>query len=225
MEPTESYKRFFPADLLGRYDFFETRNAAAILHATNPAELAEVIDVLRWLRLDPADVTGAGGNKSDLAARVDARFRTLGWREGRHDTKITGLLRLFPRVPDEEAEVIESESVSKGYKVDNVKARVALDVEWNAKDGNLDRDIGAYRALYDVGIIDVGVILTRTQPDLRALAKRLDPASKKFGTTTTTNLGKLLPRLRRGDAGGCPILAVAITARCLADAPDDAPPP
>lgn len=37
-----------------------------------------------------------------------------------------------------------------------------------------------------------------------------------FGTTTTTNLEKLEPRLTRGDAGGCPVLAVAITRRCRA---------
>jgi hypothetical protein len=47
----------------------------------------------------------------------------------------------------------ESEVHNEGYKVDNVKGRIALDVEWNAKDGNLDRDIGAYRALYDAGLM------------------------------------------------------------------------
>lgn len=103
-----------------------------------------------------------------------------------------------------------------GYKLqDNVKSRVALDVEWNAKDGNLDRDIGAYRALYDSGIIDVGVIVTRTHTDLRDAAIKLDPKSTKFKTTTTTNLSKLEPRLTRGDAGGCPVLVIAITSRCL----------
>lgn len=77
------------------------------------------------------------------------------------------------------------------------------------------RDIGAYRALYDAGIIDAGVLITRTQADLRATALRLDPLSKKFDTTTTTNLDKLVPRMTRGDAGACPVLAIAITARCL----------
>ena len=216
MDLTRSYDQHLPADVLGRYDCRETRNAAAILHATNPAELAEVIDVLRWFRLRDDDITGAGGNKSDLAARVDRRFRELGWREGRHDTQVTSVLKLIPYRPADEAaaRVVKTEVFSHGYKVDNVKARVALDVEWNAKDGNLDRDIGAYRALYDAGIIDVGVIVTRTQDDLRALARARDSDSKKFGTTTTTNLAKLEPRLTRGDAGGCPVLAVAITSRC-----------
>jgi hypothetical protein len=41
----------------------------------------------------------------------------------------------------------------------DVKGRVALDVEWHAKDGNLDRDIVAYRALDDAGIMDGAVMV------------------------------------------------------------------
>jgi len=92
---------------------------------------------------------------------------------------------------------------------------VALDVEWHAKDGNLDRDLAAYRALYDAGIIDGAVMITMTRADLRALALRGDPATTKFGTSTTTNLTKVLPRLTRGDGGGCPILVVSICARTV----------
>ena len=88
MDLTESYRTHFPAAVLERYEFRETRNAAAILHATNPAELGEIIGVLDGLRLDPEDVTGAGANKSHLAARIDGQLRTLGWREGRHDTRV-----------------------------------------------------------------------------------------------------------------------------------------
>jgi hypothetical protein len=118
----------------------------------------------------------------------------------------------------------ESEVYNEGYKVDNVKGRIALDVEWNAKDGNLDRDIGAYRAQYDAGLIDGAVLITRTQEEIRALAYRLalehglpeEEARKRLQTTTTTNLPKLLPRMTRGDAGGCPVLAIAISTRCWA---------
>jgi hypothetical protein len=89
-----------------------------------------------------------------------------------------------------------------------------LDVEWNAKDGNLDRDVAAYRSLHDLAIIDVAVMVTRTRDDLRELGARLGRPGF-LSTTTTTNLAKLQHRLARGDAGGCPVLAVAITARCF----------
>lgn len=96
----------------------------------------------------------------------------VGWREGRHDIRIESALRKMPyRAAGEKvAEVVESAVLSEGYKIDNVKGRVAVDVEWNAKDGNLDREVGAYRTLYDAGIIDGAVMITRTHDDLRALA-------------------------------------------------------
>lgn len=40
-------------------------------------------------------------------------------------------------------------------------------------------------------------------------------ADDPYGTSTTSNFGKLVPRLQRGDGRGCPILAIAVTDRCL----------
>ena len=225
MDLTESYKRTLPEAVQERYELRETRNAAAILASTNPREFRDIVAVLSGFLLSTADLINPGGNESKLAARLNRAFRDLGWREGRHDTHVTSVLRVMPYRPAGETQPrkIETEVINEGYKVDNVKSRVALDVEWNAKDGNLDRDISAYRSLYDAGIIDVAVLITRTQEDLRALAVRLATqaglpgAGNRLGTTTTTNLVKLLPRMTRGDGGGCPILSVAITARCLAD--------
>lgn len=217
MDLTASYERVVPAPVRDRYEMREVRNAAAVLAATSPAEFADLVGVLDWFSIEEADIVDPGRNKSDLAARIDDRFRRLGWREGRHDVTIESRLRLMPWSPAGEAGPVERTTsvVSEGYKMDNVKGRVAIDVEWNAKDGNLDRDVSAYRALYDAGIIDAGVIITRTQDDLRAWAVELDDATTKFGTTTTTNLEKLQPRLTRGDGGGCPILAVAICRRTV----------
>ncbi len=217
MELTTSHERVLPKRILERFELREVRNAAALLMATNPAEFDEFVSVLSNFVLSSDDVLGAGGNKSDVARRLDLQFRQMGWREGRHDTNVISVLMKQPyrAAGETERTVVESEVRSEGYKIDNVKGRVALDVEWNAKDGNLDRDLAAYRALYEAAIIDVGVIVTRTQTDLRDAALALDPQSTKFATTTTTNLAKLEPRLTRGDAGGCPVLAVAITSRCI----------
>ena len=119
--------------------------------------------------------------------------------------------------------------------VDNFLGRIALDVEWNAKDGNLDRDLAAYRFLYDSALIDGAVIITRTQGKLRELGRKLGresgmtekKAKRILGTTTTTNTDKLVPRITRGDAGGCPVLVVAICDRTWAGRgipiPKDAP--
>ena len=199
MDLTASYDLAFPVEARSRYEFLEVRNAAAVIGATDGQSLQEIIGVLVQFELLRSDLVAAGGNESKLANRLNHAFRDLGWREARVDTRVTLELRKMP------------------YAI----RRVALDVEWNAKDGNLDRDIGAYRALYDAGLIDAAVMVTRTTKDLQRLgfhwrtdAGRKD--TKALGTATTTNFSKLQPRMTRGDSGGCPLLAVGICVRTWA---------
>jgi hypothetical protein len=216
MDLTDSYLRVCPAAIVDRYEIREIRDAAAVIASTNHVEWNEIVKVLSGFQLEAADITTPGGGKGPVATRVDRAFREFGWREGRYDRRILSRLRLMPYrgANERKAIVVETEVDSQGYKLDNVKGRIALDVEWNAKDGNLDRDLSAYRALYDVGIITAGVIVTRTYQDIRDLSLRL--GRDAFGTTTTTNLEKLEPRLTRGDSGGCPVLAIAISSKTLA---------
>ena len=218
MDLTTSFHNHLGPELLQKFEFCEVRNAAAILASTNPTEWDQIKQVLAGLTLAREDILDPGGSKSNLAGRVDEAFRALGWREGRVDTLIKLSVEISPyrKVGEANPKVVETEVENKGYKVDNFKSRVALDMEWNAKDGNLDRDLAAYRALYEFSLIDAGVLITRTHDDLRKLALQLSHDSTKFATTTTTNLDKLRPRLTRGDAGGCPVLAIALTARCYA---------
>lgn len=219
MDLTQSFEHCFPSDVLARYQFAETRNATTVFAATNPVAFEQVVGALRNFRLRTNDLLTPGGQESDLAARANRLFRERGWREARVDT----LIRLsLQRTPLREAgetslPTVITETKNEGYKVDNFRDRVALDVEWNAKDGNLDRDISAYRSLYDAALIDVGVLVTRTL-ELRDLGRELgiaagmspEQAKRILNTTTTTNREKLLPRMTRGDAGGCPLLAIFI---------------
>lgn len=214
MDLTASYldERVVPRDLRARYGWVEVRNAAALLAATNPVEFAEILRVLDGFALTDAHLTTPGGNKGLVARELDLAFRELGWRETRHDITVTSAIRVMPYRDAGETEpiVTTTEIPSEAYKVDNVKGRVAVDVEWNAKDGNLDRDLAAYRALYEAGVLDGAVIVTRTQADLVALQGTL--GHRTLNTTTTTNFDKVIPRMTRGDCGGCPLLVVAISA-------------
>lgn len=215
MDLTGSFERVLPAEVLERFEIRETRDAAAVIQNTNPDEFEEIVAVLSEFRLNREDIVVPGGSKGTVATRLDGRFRELGWREGRYDREITSKLLLMPyrRGGERRATEKTTKVLSEGYKVDNVKGKIALDVEWHAKDGNLDRDVGAYRALYDVGIIAAGVVITRSYQEIRDLALKL--GRDAFKTTTTTTLEKLEPRMTRGDAGGCPLLALGITSRCM----------
>lgn len=113
-----------------------------------------------------------------------------------------------------------------GYLVDNFKNRIVLDVEWNAKDGNLDRDLASYRSWYEAGVISAGVIITKDRLSLLRLARRLWadylatlPADQRdqraqripidLTTSTVTAFDKAQMRMRRGVMGTCPVLVVA----------------
>lgn len=238
MQLTDSWRTTFPSDLLERYDVRETRNAAAVMRTTTPAAFQDMIEVLDSFQLTLDKLTTPGGRKSAVATELDESFRHRGWREARFDQELTTKLTVFPWTASPIAErqkVVETRNEYGGHKVDNVLDRAVLDVEWNPKDGNLDRDFGNYVSLHEAGVIDTGVIVTRSGGTLRhvvrdliaevkavkvphiytAWHKRMGKLSNDpLGTSTTSNFDKLVPRLERGDGRGCPILAVAITARC-----------
>ncbi len=208
-----------PTDVRGRWRFAEVGSAAAVLSAVCPDEWADIVDVLRNYALDPPTWMKAGGNRGEVAKQIDAMFEVKGWQELRLDlvtyglmrTKSGSLLRRLPRV------------VQEGYLIDNVKGSVALDVEWNAKDGNLDRDCGAYRAWHTAGALTAGVLITQDRLALKSLAETLWtnyqatlPAEIRnpdlpidVRTSTTTNFDKAILRVRRGAVGACPLLIVA----------------
>jgi len=117
------------------------------------------------------------------------------------------------RNPSEERQFIIPDYMD-GYLIDYVKGKVAFDMEWNSKDQTFDRDLYAFRAFYETGIIDVGGIITR-DVSLNPVFQSLG-IMKKYGASTTW-IGKLLPRIRTRRHGGCPLLIVAIKPGCIAD--------
>ncbi|MCS4510668.1 BglII/BstYI family type II restriction endonuclease [Xylophilus ampelinus] len=204
-----------------RWAFLETSSAAAVLRSVCPVEWDDITNVLASFTLDPGRWLKKGGNRGDIAKDIDHMFGVRGWRETRVDLVTQGVLR------SRTLEVIEQlpPLVQEGYLVDNFKGRVALDVEWNAKDGNLDRDLSAYRAWHEAGVISAAVLITQDRLALKALAEELWvsyqatlPAHQSnarlpidLSTSTTTNLEKAALRVRRGVMGTCPLLIVAAT--------------
>lgn len=204
-----------------RWEFLETSSAAAVLRSVCPGEWADITEVLEEFTLDPSQWLKAGGNRGDIAREIDDMFARRGWREIRVDIHTEGILYAKNNKEVGRLPVVMQE----GYLVDNFKGRVALDVEWNAKDGNLDRDLSAYRAWHEAGVISAAVLITQDRLPLKELAQELwsdyqDTLIDSYrnpklpidlNTSTTTNLEKAALRVRRGVMGTCPLLVVAAT--------------
>lgn len=182
-----------PTFLRQNYEVREWRHAVAILTVDFPAEWADIVSVLTEFRLYRSEILKPGGRKSGVSTRIDTALTKLGWTEQGFETKI---------VVDDT--VIESPT----HKVDCFKNGVGLEIEWNNKDPFYDRDLNNFRLLFDLRTIHVGVIVTRSD-ELQNIFDQLGRGDS-YGASTT-HLSKLLPRLKGGSGGGCPILVLGIT--------------
>lgn len=208
-----------PVAARNHWAFMETNSAAAIMKAVCPDEWADIASILSTYRLDSRFWLKAGGNRGDIAEQIDGEFAKRGWLETRLDLETKGILYSKDGTKRGELPAIRQE----GYLVDNFKNRIVLDVEWNAKDGNLDRDLASYRSWFDAGLISAGVIITKDRLSLLALARRLwadyqltVPEADRIArlpidltTSTVTAFDKAQMRVRRGVMGSCPVLIVA----------------
>lgn len=188
-----------PEDIRIRFDVREWRNGLAVLKTAYPAEFQDILDVLAKFKLTASSIVAAGGAKSPVAKGIDQRLYDRGWKEKKFST----------------ATIVDEERFeSPTHKVDCLKGRVALEVEWNNKDPFYDRDLNNFRQLFGLRAIDVGVIITRAS-ELQDIFDELGKGSS-YGNSTT-HLAKLLPRLEGGAGGGCPVVVFAITKKCYRD--------
>lgn len=200
------WKQHVPRAIHELYEVHDYKHAAAILATEFAAEFREICQALSQFRFSTKDVTDRGGNESQIPKTFSDILRPLGWKP----TPLTAKL-----VADD---VVVSQDT---HEIDYLKGRVAFDLEWNSKDQTFDRDLYAFRTFFDYDRISVGILVTRSNeldPWIESLGTFVDETGKtrffkaKYGASTT-HLGKLLPRLRAGRNGGCPVLVFGITTR------------
>lgn len=175
------------------YEIHEWRNAAAVLRYAHPHEWDDLMAMLRAFQLPKSFIITAGGNKTKVASWVDEFLCQRGWVEMSFHTRIV---------------VDEIARDSPTHKVDCFKNGVGLEVEWNNKDPFYDRDLNNFRLLFELRVIDVGIIFTRCDK-LQLIFDELGRGSS-YGMSTT-HMSKLLPRIEGGGGGGCPILVFGIS--------------
>lgn len=188
-----------PAEIAKRYYVQEWRHGLTILSSVHKKEWKDILDALRNFELRRSDILKQGKNKSEIAESIDSVLTARGWQEKSFDTKIT---------------VDDVPHPSPTHAVDCYKNRVALEVEWNNKDPFFDRDLNNFRLLFDLRVIDVGVIVTRAT-ELQSIFNKLGKGAS-YGNSTT-HFSKLLPRIEGGGGGGCPIVAFAIKKEAYVD--------
>lgn len=218
------FEKYIDSDILSRFEFYNYGHALEILCDAFPVEWQELQECLRRLQLTLEDIRTAGGNESPIPKKFDDVLYPYGWRE----IRISGdlIVKKYPRqtvqrrgrFADEPYEVETIEGYIDGHNIDFLKNRVAFDLEWNSKDQTFDRDLLAMRTYFDCGLIDVGVIVTRSE-ELNDIFKKVkddkgQPLIKKYGASTTW-MGKLIYRLDSRRNGGCPILAIGIGKECV----------
>lgn len=188
-----------PSPLRERFRFAEHLHACAILATDFPQEWRDLLDCLSQFTLRKSAITISGGARSTIPENLDGFLLTRGWSEKRFDVKIVvdGEIRPTPT-----------------HKIDNVKNKVGIEVEWNNKTEFFDRDLNNFRLLHQLGILAVGVIITRQSELQTALFNPLGIGTK-YGNSTT-HWDKLIPKINGGGGGGCPLLLVGIGMECYA---------
>lgn len=181
-----------PQNILDMYEVHEWKHACAILKEDFPEEWRDILDLLTAFRLKKSWITNPGGSKSQVSTFMDSFLYQRSWQEKHFATQIMV-----------DGKALESPT----HKVDCVKNRVALEIEWNNKDPFFDRDLNNFRLLFDLRAISVGVIITRCD-ELQEIFKSLGRGSS-YGASTT-HMSKLLPRIEGGGGAGCPLLVFGI---------------
>ncbi|MFZ2199330.1 MAG: BglII/BstYI family type II restriction endonuclease [Microgenomates group bacterium] len=194
---TTSAKFDFSDLIIEKYEIYNYRHASTILRSDFPTEYAQLTELLENFDLTREDIQAQGGRKSPIASKFDAKLYSTGWEEKLWNIslEIDGKKNPFPT-----------------HHVDYYKNRIAVELEWNNKDTFFDRDLNNFRLLHQLGIISVGIIVTRSdklQKVFNTLGK-----GKSYGTSTT-HTGKLLPKIVGGGSAECPVLVFGISEACV----------
>jgi len=185
-----------PAAIRKRFKFEERHHAISILSADFAEEFKDIIAALESFQLKRSAIIVSGGGRSSIPQAIDGSLRSRGWDEKRFDIKITVDEHPIPIVT---------------HKLDNVKHRVGVEVEWNNKTEFYDRDLNNFRLLWELRVLSVGVIITRLS-ELQEVFNELG-IGPKYGNSTT-HWDKLIPKVDSGGAGGCPLLLVGMGKEC-----------
>jgi hypothetical protein len=173
-----------PPDYQRPWEMHEWRHALAVLNGAYEEEWNDLLAALREFKLLKSAIVSAGAARSPVSRALESSLYARGWRE-----------EAFEMAPHIGGAVA---------RVDCFKSGVAVEVHWYGKEMAFDRTLNNFRVLFDLGLIEVGVIVTRCD-GLQSIFRETGRYQMAAGTT---RIGSLLPKIEAGFAGGCPVLAL-----------------
>jgi hypothetical protein len=139
-------------DSLVGYTFSERRHAGAIVSSDYSEVERELHEVLDPFSVSRADVLAGGGGKSVMTQWLEHRLKERDWVKRNFNVRM---------VLDEETRDSKTHEIDHVRMFTDGRRAIALEIEWNNKDPFYDRDLQNFRRLHELGVISVGVILTR----------------------------------------------------------------
>ena len=188
-DPSATTAALFPSELRRRYSFTSFNGAAAILRYNLPTEFERLVKLLTVYRTRLIDICRPGGNRSPTTTL----FGKLAARGG-YRSEVTLQSEYIWAVTAAKETILEWRTGNElhAHKIDHWSDRVSLDFEWNSKDQTYDRDLLAVRQFFDLGIISVGVIVTR---DLSAEFTKFFPSLEKYAPNKSYSSAQLRMRI------------------------------
>lgn len=214
-----------PKRLRDKFNIDEREHAVAILAADYPEQFKDICDLLDAFWLKKSYILEQGGGRSPISFVLDgflsgiAATSKRGKSKAKHTHNVIAPIgpvagrgwaeRKFSIKIDVDGNPVPIPT----HKIDNFKKvgpqvrGVGLEVEWNNKDPFYDRDLNNFRLLRNLGVLSVGVMVTR----MTELQDVFDSLGKgdSYGPSTT-HWDKLMPRVDGGGAGGCPLLLIGM---------------
>ena len=121
-------------------------------------ELNLLVEILKTFKLNPEDhFIKRGGGESKQTSYLSKKFQELEWEKN----SITSINKIiFERKFNQISKEGTSHEIDHiGFNADNQK--FAIEIEWNNKDEFFDRDFLNFDKLWNLGVIDLGIIITR----------------------------------------------------------------
>jgi hypothetical protein len=181
-----------PSVVFDKFEVAETHHAASILFTDFRSEWNDLVGMLSTFVLRKSDIVIPGGRKSPISSGIDRYFYDRDWVE--HNFRI-------------QVSADGATTLAPTHQVDYFRNRIAIETEWNNKDPFYDRDLTTFRLLFELNVLSVGIIITRAS-ELQDVFDELG-RGKSYGNSTT-QMGKLVPKLNNRASGGCPVLAFGI---------------